>query len=424
MASGESIRMADMKRKTAVGLSRPPFAESGAHLFAWHGTGQSLLDAELKAIGEARSSIEMEMFIFRDSPIGERFRDALIAAAQRQVRVRLLVDAFGSFSLKRDYFAGLVAAGGAMRWFNELRLSSASFRDHRKVLVVDGAAAFVGGCNIATEYYGDSMTAWRDGGASVRGLVAAVLVEEFERQWERATAFQWPFPLGGYRQPIPADTRGEIEVLYSKPGLGRNPFREALREDLAQASDVAITCAYFLPSPRLRRHLARAVARGARVRVLAAGKSDVPLMQLATRSLYRRLLNRGIKIWEYQPQVLHAKVIVVDDIVYVGSSNLDPRSLRINFEIMLRIRDVAMAETARRQFEEDLAQRSLPITAVLLRRNRSWWQRLKQRAAYWFFARLDPELAALRLQSWRRGKDRVVRRFQGASTPLEAERRS
>jgi cardiolipin synthase len=205
---------------------------------------------------------------------------------------------------------------------------------------------------------------------------------------------------------------GQVEALFIKPGFGRNPLREALRQDLVSAKDVAITSAYFLPSHKLRQHLAQAVARGARVRVLLAGKSDVPLMQLASRSLYRRLVNRGIEIWEYQPQVLHAKLIVVDDIVFVGSSNLDPRSLRINFEVMLRIQDTTLAATARQQFEADLAQRAIPITRDGIQHGRSWWQRLKQRFAYWLFARLDAELAALKLQVWHVRRARFVRRVK------------
>ena len=165
-----------------------------AHSFTWHGTGQSLLEAKLTAIAAARSSVVMETFIFRDSDIGARFRDALTAAAQRRVCVRLIVDAVGSFGLGRDYFDELMAAGGAMRWFNELRLASFSFRDHRKLLVVDDTQAFVGGCNIAPEYGGDGITAgWRDGGVSVRGPVAAVLAAEFDRQWERHPGSTGPF---------------------------------------------------------------------------------------------------------------------------------------------------------------------------------------------------------------------------------------
>lgn len=355
----------------------------------------------------------MEMFTFRDSEIGKRFREALTAAARRGVRVRVLLDAFGSFGLRRDYFAGLVAAGGAMRWFNELRFASRHFRDHRKLLVVDDALAFVGGCNIAQEYWGDGVaTGWRDGGVGVRGPAAAVVAAAFAEQWERATDGRWRFPAGGFRRRVEVATAGEVEVLLIKPGFGPNPLREALRADLATARDVAITSAYFLPSHRLRRGLGNAATRGARVRVLLAGKSDVRLMQLASRSLYRRLLARGVEIWEYQPQVLHAKLIVIDDVVYVGSSNLDPRSLRINFEIMLRIRDRELAVTARRQFEDELALHSRQILRERLRRQRSWWTRLTQRVAYWLFVRLDPDLAALRLQAWRRRKNELLRRVR------------
>ncbi len=386
---------------------------AAAHRFIWHDTGQSLLEAKLIALAAARSSVVMETFIFRDSGIGARFRDALIAAARRGVRVRLLVDRVGSFQLRRDYFHGLVAAGGAMRWFNELRLPSFSFRDHRKLLIVDRNRALVGGCNIAPEYWGDGISrGWRDGGLTVLGPVAGVLEAEFDRQWQRASGRRWQFAPGGWRQRVRVEGGDQAEALFIKPGLGRNPLREALRQDLASANDVMITSAYFLPSHRLRQHLAQAVARGARVRVLLAGKSDVPLMQLASRSLYRRLVNQGIEIWEYQPQVLHAKVIVIDDRVFVGSSNLDPRSLRINFEVMLRIQDAALAATARRQFEADLAQRAIPITREALQQGRSWWQRLKQRFAYWLFARLDSELAALKLQLWHLRKDRFVQRVK------------
>lgn len=391
---------------------------TSSHHFTWHGTGRDLLNAELAAIATARAVIVMEVFTLRESEIGQRFRNALTAAARRGVRVRVLVDAFGSFGLRRDYFAELEAAGGAMRWFNELRLGSFSFRDHRKLLVVDDTVAFVGGCNIAPEYDGDGITTgWRDGGVEVRGPVAGVLTAEFNRQWERAAGLRWQFPAGGLRQRGPVTGGEEVEALFIKPGFGRNPWREALRRDLATAQDVAITAAYFLPAHRLSRRLAQAVARGARVRVLLAGQSDVRLMQLASRSLYRRLVKQGIEIWEYQPQVLHAKQIVLDDIVYIGSANLDPRSLRINFEIVLRIRNAALAAAARRQFETDIAERSVTITREQLRQRRSWWQRFTQRIAYWVLARLDPELAAIKLQMWRGRKTRLLQRVRRQSAP-------
>jgi cardiolipin synthase len=368
------------------------------HQFTWHGTGQDLLAAMLNAIAEAKTSVILETFVFRESPIGDRFRAALTAAARRGVRVRVLADAFGSFGLRRDYFDELAAAGGAMRWFNELRWASFSFRDHRKLLVVDNAVAVSGGCNISSEYDGDGISnGWRDGGVCIRGPISEALAAEFDRQWERASRQRWQLPArGGASQRA-----GNVEALFIKPGFGRNPLRDALRRDLAAARDVAITSAYFLPAHRLRRLLAGTVVRGARVRILLAGKTDVPSIQLASRSLYRRLISRGIEIWEYQPQILHAKLIIVDDTVYVGSSNLDPRSMRINFEIMLRINNAGLAAAARKQFEADLAERALPVTLATLRYDSSWWRRLQQRMAYWLFARLDTEVAALKLQAWR-----------------------
>jgi cardiolipin synthase len=395
-----------------------PGTAAARHSFTWHGTGQSLLNAKLDAIAAARVSVGMEVFTFSDSEIGGRFRDALAAAARRGVRVRLIVDAVGSFNLRSDYFTDLMRAGGEMRWFNKLRFASFAFRDHRKLVVIDDALAFVGGCNIAREYFGDGITAgWRDSGVSVCGPVVPLLGAEFGNQWERSHARRWTFSPGGARRAAVATRDAEVEALFIKPGFGSSPLREALRHDLATANEVAITTAYFLPTRRIRRQLAQAVARGARVRLLLAGKSDVRMMQLASRSLYRRLLREGIEIWEYQPQVLHAKLIVIDDVVYVGSSNLDPRSLRINFEIMLRIKDAAVVAFARDQFEVDLARHATPITGDAIKTGRSWWQILCQRLAYWLFARLDPELAALKLHRWHGRKERLVRRIKRRRRP-------
>jgi len=396
---------------------RAPFHNNSAdmadaHSYTWHDTGQSLLEAKLRAIDAARSFVCMEMFIFRDSDVGLRFRSALAAAARRGVRVRLIVDAVGSFGLGRDYFDELLAAGGAMRWFNELRLASFSFRDHRKLLVVDDTQAFVGGCNIAPEYGGDGITAgWRDGGVSVRGPVAAVLAAEFDRQWEAGIRAALDLSSRGMRQRAPAGGGRELRRYSSSPALAgihcATRCGRIWRPRRTWRSPPRISCTPSATSPARPGGGARA-----RVRLLLAGKSDVRLMQLASRSLYRRLVQMGIELWEYQPQVLHAKLIVVDDIVFVGSSNLDPRSLRINFEIMLRIQNAALAATARQQFESDLAQRAIPITRDGLQQGRSWWERLKQRLAYWFFARLDPELAALKLQAWHLRKDRFVQRVK------------
>ena len=150
--------------------------------------------------------------------------------------------------------------------------------------------------------------------------------------------------------------------------------------------------AYFLPPWRLRHSLVRVAKHGGRVQLILSGKTDVPLAQLAARSLYRRLLAAGVEIYEYQPQILHAKLVIVDGIVYTGSSNLDVRSLQINYELMIRLADAGMAEKARELFS-DLLKNCRRVTAEDWRRSVMFWQRLKQRWAYFLLNRVDPYVA-------------------------------
>ena len=182
------------------------------------------------------------------------------------------------------------------------------------------------------------------------------------------------------------------QLLLSGPGRGRSPIKRALRGDLAQARNVQIMVPYFLPTWRIRRDLARVVRRGGRVQLVLPGKSDVLISQLAGQSLYRRALRAGMQIYEYQPQILHAKLIIADEAVYVGSANLDQRSLNINYELMIRFEQKAMAEQARAIFARSLAH-GRQITREEWRRSRTIWRRLKQRWAYWLLVRLDPYLA-------------------------------
>jgi cardiolipin synthase len=170
-----------------------------------------------------------------------------------------------------------------------------------------------------------------------------------------------------------------------------------LRGDLAAARDVRIMVAYFLPTWRLRRDLVRIAQRGGRVQLILPGKSDVPLSLLAAQSLYRQLLMDGVEIYEFQPQILHAKLIIVDDIVYVGSSNLDQRSLRINYELMIRIQNAQIAGDARAIFAGDL-HRCRRIEFEQWRKVHPFWLRLKRRLAYYLLVRIDPNLAR---RQWR-----------------------
>lgn len=377
----------------------PQCDEATPHRFAWFGSGHALLQAQLAAIGAAQTDVRLETYIFSDSGVGREYRDALAAAARRGVNVEVLVDGFGSSDLPEDFFAPLTAAGGKQKCFNRPRPGRWALRDHRKILIVDGRKAFLGGCNIADEYNGDGVTqGWRDGGVSVEGPVLAALLGEFLEQWRRADLRQWQLVRGGYARQ--AGSRAEVLALFTKPGLGASPLRTALREDLKHAQDVAVTSAYFLPTRRLRAQILAARQRGARVRVLLAGKSDVKLMTLASHALYRGLIRGGVGVFEYRPQVLHAKSLVLDDVVYIGSSNLDPRSLRINFEVMLRVKDAALAAQVRAQFETDL-RHSHGVTLAETAGLRSWWPRLKQRLAYFLISRLDPWIAREQLRRMR-----------------------
>ncbi len=158
--------------------------------------------------------------------------------------------------------------------------------------------------------------------------------------------------------------------------------------------------AYFLPTWRLRQELRRAARRGAKVQLLLSSKTDVPLMLLASRRLYRSFLRPGVEIYEYQPQILHAKLFVIDDVVYVGSANLDTRSLGINYELLVRIADPKLAAEARAIFEADL-KHCRKIERRTWRKSRSFWYRLKERWAYFILARLDPLVARMQVKALR-----------------------
>ncbi len=368
--------------------------EAGTHKLRWYNTGYALLEAKLTAISNARRIVRLETYIYKDDETGRRFRSALVEAGRRGVKVRLLVDAVGGMGLGADYFSELTALPNCrMKWFNRPSLKTWSFRDHRKLLIIDGCTTFVGGCNIADVYHGDGITqGWRDGGLRVEGEVTKAIAAEFRSQWNRADLARWKNSTrerpGGR---VACEKCADVRALFIHPGYGQNPLRNALREDLKRAREVLITTAYFLPSAGLRKQLGSAVACGARVRLLLGGRSDVWLMQMATRSLYAALLDARMEVWEYQPQVMHSKILVVDDVVYVGSSNLDPRSLRINFEVMLRVHSAELAAEMRDVFERDLSH-SKQVTHEQAW-HRPWWTLLKQRFAKWLLGWLDPRVS-------------------------------
>src|SRR6202012_5271825 len=259
--------------------------------------------------------------------------------------------------------------------FNPLHLWRFAVRDHRKVLVCDGYTVFIGGFNIADEYDGDGVTSgWRDLG---------VQLSDLELAKDLGASFNILFALADFhRKPLmrlrlfkrKRSIRPVGNLLFTHPGRGASPFQAALYRDLETATDVRIISAYFLPTRRLRRDLMRVVRRGGRVQLMLAGKSDVRVSQMAARSLYHRLLKAGVEIYEYQPQILHAKLIVCDSNTYLGSSNLDIRSLNLNYELMLRLQDKTVATEARAIFDELLAH-CKKIERHAWQGLQSFWQR-------------------------------------------------
>ncbi len=366
--------------------------------YEWLGSGAETLSRMLLAIAEARESIRLEMYIVHTGATAQQFREALTQASRRGVRVQVLVDAVGSMALSESFWTPFRAAGGEFRWFNPLSLSGWSIRDHRKLLVCDQNLAIVSGVNIASEYQGDGVkSGWRDLGLAVRGPLAGEMSAAFDQMFDCADFLHPPFARlrTSPRQKIV--TAPAAQLLLGGPSRN-NPIKLALRRDLMRARSVRIICAYFLPPWRIRRELGRAAHRGARVQLILSGKSDLPFSRLAGQSFYRRLLSAGVEIYEYQPQILHAKMYLIDDVVYAGSANLDPRALNINYELMLRLWHPVLARRAADIFEGDLAH-CRRIDLESWRKSRSLLDRCKSRLAYLFLARLDPMVAEWQ---WRR----------------------
>jgi cardiolipin synthase len=366
--------------------------------YQWLRAGDQIFPAMLAAIDAAAQSVRLEIYIFEECPLGREFRDALMRACGRGVRVYVLVDSMGSLLLLDDFWEPLRSAGGEVRWFNPITLKRATIRNHRKLLVCDEQVAFVGGFNVSPEYEGDGIEdGWCDVGLKIEGPMATRLAMSFEDMFARADFRHRHFTRWREFSAKQAVTLMSERILFSGPGRGQSPIKRALRKDLAGAKNVQLMVAYFLPSWRLLRDLMRVVRRGGRVQLILAGQTDVQLSKLAAQSLYRRLLRAGVEIYEYQPQILHAKLFIMDDAVYTGSSNLDTRSLQINYELMIRLAGVEVVPQAREIFADTL-RHCRRITREEWRRSRTFWQSMKQRWAYFLLDRIDPYVAR---RQWR-----------------------
>ena len=354
---------------------------SGNH-FHLLSDNEQFFERMLQAIEAASAYVLLEMYLVESGIIAGRFVEALGRAARRGVRVCVVFDGFGSLGLGSSYRRMLTEAKVELRTFNpvSLRTRLQNFlRDHRKLLLVDGRVAFVGGVGLTDEFAlpGRPGQPWRDLVVEITGPVVTDWQRAFDRTWRRSGA-----PLGlpdlHVCDPFPDGAEGRVALSEARE---RSMLANGVvRRIEAARSRAWIMSAYFVPSRRFRKALRRAARRGVDVRLLVPGPlTDHPWVRHAARRFYGKMLRSNVRIFEYQPRMLHAKLILCDDWVSVGSSNLDRWSFKWNLEANQEVQDPAFAAVAAGVFEGDCIQSEL-----LSRRSwpqRAWVGRLQERIA-------------------------------------------
>ncbi len=328
--------------------------------------GEVYYEAELEAIRRAEHNINLEAYIFKKGEVGRRFVEALTERAQAGVEVRLVLDALGSFTSWESYFERLRAAGGQVAWYHPFRwynLPRINNRTHRELIIIDGRVGFVGGSGFADHWLLNEKKnpRWRDTMFRVEGETVASLQSTFAENWLESSGeilaggefFPKLKPVEG------ADMEEAAMVVNSSPSAGRSTRARILYQMLlASASrSILITTPYFIPDKSARAELLRAIReRGVDVQIVAPNKhTDHALVRGTSRRLYGELLKAGAKIYEYQPSMIHAKTLIIDDEwAVVGSTNFDNRSFGLNDEVNLAAFDPKLATRLREDFERDL----------------------------------------------------------------------
>jgi cardiolipin synthase A/B len=341
-----------------------------------------------QAIDSASASVLLEMYLVRSGVVVTRFIDTFTAAVHRGARVCVLLDDFGAQGLTRADRRRLLECGAEVRFFNPLsfgkRLANL-LRDHRKLLVVDGRTAFVGGAGLTDDFLGGPHGPWREVMVQIEGPVVA--------DWHRAFARTWRRSGAELTVPLPAICIARADGAAGRLALSEARQHSVLANGVLRRIDGAhrrawIMSAYFVPSRRFRKALRRAARRGVDVRLLLPGaRTDHPWVRQASRRFYDRMLRNGVQIFEYQPNMLHAKVTLCDDWVSVGSSNLDRWSFRWNLEANQEVADVRFADLTAVLFERDFRV-SRPISRRSWR-HRAWLDRLREKIAGALDRRLD-----------------------------------
>lgn len=351
-------------------------------------SGRGRLEALLTLIREAKSSLRLLFYIFQPDSTGTMVRDALVEAAARGVKVRLLLDGYGSADARPDFFEPIAGEGGDFCLFHPRYGRRYLLRNHQKLVVADEKVALIGGANIHDDYMTDEGERhWRDLWLRIEGPQVEPAAEYFD------ALYRWTTTKGAKLRALRrlvykhTQNEGPLQWKFSRPLSLRNPWPTGFAHDLESACRVEIISAYFSPPRSVLRRVGLA-CRHACVRVITAAKSDNNATVAAARYNYSRMLRRGVEMYEYQAARLHTKLAITDDAVHIGSSNFDLRSFYINLEIMLRIEDPGFAEAMRGYFERELAQ-SERITPSLHRKRATALARLQWTIAHFLVTSMD-----------------------------------
>ena len=354
--------------------------------------GPERLDALIALIDGAECSVRLLYYIYTADRTGALVRDALLRAIGRGVKVSLLIDGFGSSRTHEGYFRELHERGARFCRFIPSWGRSYLLRNHQKLALADGetdaARILIGGFNIENGYFARiDEIGWRDLGLLVEGPAAARVLPYYDALI--AWALKPNSRLKALRHVVRrySEHEGPLQWLYGGPMQLKSPWGLATLRDISAAHDLAMLVAYFAPMGGILDRIGAVASRG-RARLVIPAKSDNPPTTDAARSTYARLLRSRVRIFEYEATKLHSKLLVMDDVVHIGSSNFDLRSLYLNMEMMLRVDDPEFAQMMRGFFEHELDD-CIEITPSLYKQRATWLQRLKWRFAWFLVTSLD-----------------------------------
>ncbi len=330
------------------------------------------------ALRSAESSINLETYIFNSDEVGWEVCNLLVEKSKLGVEVNVIYDAVGCIATASAMFDYLKEAGVEVIEYHPIlpwrKYWNLSLRDHRKILVVDGRTAFLGGINIGNEYAGEKYDGgnWRDTHMKIEGPAVNEIQFFFMENWFRNSGAIVDY--NRHFSELPEIDNTLVMILCSKSRKNVRPIRESYLSAIKYARhSIYITNAYFIPDPKVYRALFRAAQRGVDVRILLPNESDIQIVKFASRYLYKRYLKHGIKVYEYNRSVLHAKTAVIDGIwSTVGSSNIDRRSFKKNLEINAVILDQNFGEEMEAVFLDDLKS-SVEITLEKWEKRHIWY---------------------------------------------------